>query len=645
MLDANKVKLSPTRFQKVAAKATLRAMSANLPDSVVDPLTGIQYFKDAADTTSADNGYGIIVTTGGTRYKADDAFMNVSRFGAKGDGVTDDSVAFQLAFNYAKAYGSTILMGPKTYVIGTQLDYITGTSIFTPGLRLEGAGEYRTKLLTKDLVGSVINIDGRGAGTYNHASGGRVSGFDIKSMAGHVGATHGITLNATYHTLIEQMNIDELGGDALRVIAMGSGDLATNEFLTLRNIYIRYCLGWGLKCFSASNQSVAWAEGIAEGVIIVGCQTGGIYAAGIQQVNFTYGACAANLGRNFVISGDGVTNGPLNIENYEIGNLSINAPMLEIERATNLVLTGCRFINNGNELSTNAILVGGGSNALVAGLEIIKPWIVQSRAANTTYEFLKFAPGYTPFMEGVRFDSPRIQELAAGKIVSTATKNKLRRYVAGGVDVVPLAKSVVSTANNLASYTPDGTANVVILNYTALTTTQITAPSYTPKDGEQQVFILRNNGGIGTAVFDTSNYRIDPDNLIRTPTQIYTNVTVLFVYNSLSNDWHIVAPATLREEITINMNDAGIPNPYNFTPDPRKDYRFNLNAVKTLNITAPSEGKKYQEFNMVFWNLDGVAHVVNIAGYNCPSTITIPTTQYQAVVANCKYITSNWYKS
>lgn len=93
------------------------------------------YWHDASDTTSADNGGRIIVTTGGKRWKFI-GFPTVETYGAYADGVHDDADAFKRCI---QAEGTIRFPGAK-YIIGSPLQPVRSQQIF------QGNGE--TKLST-----------------------------------------------------------------------------------------------------------------------------------------------------------------------------------------------------------------------------------------------------------------------------------------------------------------------------------------------------------------------------------------------------------------------------------------------------------------------------------------------------------------
>ncbi|MCJ7796541.1 MAG: S-layer homology domain-containing protein, partial [Thermoleophilia bacterium] len=71
---------------------------------------------------------------------------DVRYFGAKGDGVTDDAAAFQAALSAAPA-GSTVVVPPATYRIGSTVDLKSGVTLSGPGATLYMPGQSSTTAL------------------------------------------------------------------------------------------------------------------------------------------------------------------------------------------------------------------------------------------------------------------------------------------------------------------------------------------------------------------------------------------------------------------------------------------------------------------------------------------------------------------
>lgn len=86
---------------------------------------GVDYQLDPADTVSVDNGGTILVNpVDGGRWKASSLpYYNPRQFGCTGDGVTDDTVAFQNCINAAIAAGVEIRIPSGVYHITSTLNF------------------------------------------------------------------------------------------------------------------------------------------------------------------------------------------------------------------------------------------------------------------------------------------------------------------------------------------------------------------------------------------------------------------------------------------------------------------------------------------------------------------------------------------
>lgn len=107
---------------------------------ITDPGIAGFFYYDAADTTSADNGGTIIVSSNGKRWKRlFEGAVNVKWFGAKGDGassVSVDSVALPLALYYQRSTGRRLFFPKGNYVYDgptITLNYTFSQSLFWEG--------------------------------------------------------------------------------------------------------------------------------------------------------------------------------------------------------------------------------------------------------------------------------------------------------------------------------------------------------------------------------------------------------------------------------------------------------------------------------------------------------------------------------
>jgi hypothetical protein len=112
---------------------------------------GGAYYYDSTDTTTADNGGTVIVAADGGRWKLEyESWVNARQFGAKGDGVADDTAALQAAIAYVS----------NTY------NRIVSTSPWGGTCRLLiPAGYY--KLTDSIIVNSKVAVEGEGQSEYS----------------------------------------------------------------------------------------------------------------------------------------------------------------------------------------------------------------------------------------------------------------------------------------------------------------------------------------------------------------------------------------------------------------------------------------------------------------------------------------------
>ncbi|MPR36626.1 hypothetical protein [Salmonirosea aquatica] len=625
-----------------ATSAALRLGLVGTPEIVIlYDKQGYTFRKDVTNAMNDDSA--MVIRYGNIRYVRITNHLEAEFWGAIGNGTADDATPLQRALNWAKLYGLPIQLKKATYKITKGLVYVTGTENWTQGLVLNGYGTEMTKIVPVGFTGPALKMDGRGTGAIYHVTGSLISNFSINRSPGDNSIIHGIELNATYHTKVRNVDINELKGDGIRIFANGSGDLATNEFLTLENMYIRYCGGWGMNVRASTAGTVPWAEGVADGVLTIGCVKG-MYLEGLQQVHLKYGACVASVDSNMVFSDRAITSGPVNLESYEIGNVYHDIPMLVLGRVINMQISMCRFINNPDESATTAILATHNTNSLLKNVIIEQPWIVQSDSTNPNYRFLRFQSGFVNYQSGLSLLRINVGNLADGKIIDDADYHFLREYTDNeGRSII--SPPLVEPLNQLnpTSVTPSGGQRIILLSYDAdvASPTTINLPTWTPQSGERITFIARNVGGVGTLNF-AGEYWLGGTNSRQLDNLLYSHQTYTFVYHKLAGTWFledVLKPTPAIQQLT---------NPPTITPSVGKNIRAAYDATTSTTIANPAgTPKEGDTFSIGIWNTSGPGVTATFTlgnAYNSPGTIEFPTVQYQGYILKFEYLGGYWWR-
>src|SRR4030095_11683 len=166
-------------------------------------------------------------------------------FGAKGDGLSDDTAAIQRAI--VAAAGRPILVPSGTYVITSSLTHRT-TTTDAPGLQLSGAGMMQTVFDNRVPGGPLLSIDGSvTAGTFQ--KGGWLHDFSITTTT-TPRTSHGIEIKGSWFYTLERLRVARLTGDGIRLTST-LGDLDAPAYVTIRQNEIRSNLGVGINFNSA----------------------------------------------------------------------------------------------------------------------------------------------------------------------------------------------------------------------------------------------------------------------------------------------------------------------------------------------------------------------------------------------------------
>lgn len=123
---------------------------------------GATFYLDTADTTSADNGGSIIVATDGGRWKMGKAqTYSVRQFGAKGDGTTDDTTAFQAFATWLCIDGKRGYIPGGKYRLTQRVQFHNTCELFGDGWKdvRDMTGPTTRDWTQAQIVGTIIYAD------------------------------------------------------------------------------------------------------------------------------------------------------------------------------------------------------------------------------------------------------------------------------------------------------------------------------------------------------------------------------------------------------------------------------------------------------------------------------------------------------
>lgn len=224
--------------------------------------TDLNFLQDLANDTDPTKGAALVGYSGRTVADSLNDFVNVKRFGAVGDGVTDDTAAFLAAIAYldngTETKGGTILVPRGQYKINQKLQFDGVDSVTNYYIR--GDGMLNTFL---DFSGCPPNTDSI------YFNGGSQVGVSDIMITGST--RHGLVLNDQTTSFV--------------------------SFAEIRNVRVQYCQGYGV--YSLHSYLV-----LMESVFATSNTGGGVNFAGNHTSIITNKVYTANnVGTGFRING------------------------------------------------------------------------------------------------------------------------------------------------------------------------------------------------------------------------------------------------------------------------------------------------------------------------------------------------------
>ncbi len=293
-------------------------------------------------------------------------FVNVRLYGAKGDGVTDDTTALQNAVNAAS--GRTILIPAGTYILS---DTITIPRTEN-GIRITGSGSRATVLKNQTRTGAPIIEIEQGADGSPAVPG--IRGCVIEHMriiGGSTGGGNGIDVGYRFGGVqLNDLYLTSIGGDGINAVSGNAVDITCN------NVEVNTCYGIGFNFTAAAtintlSMNCCYANTCTDGFKIAGVAAATLVAC-MADNNSLYG---------YRLAGSVTLVGCTAENNSGYGFAAVGAG--------NLTWIGCHVHNQANgyaNLASNRLMLIGCTESHSAGFNPGAILSLNSSATGATYK-------------------------------------------------------------------------------------------------------------------------------------------------------------------------------------------------------------------------------------------------------------------
>ena len=307
----------------------------------------------------------------GSAAPSNQGWYNVKDYGAKGDGVTDDTDAIQAAYADAASTGGWLYFPHGTYLLRSQILLCENTINSSRAVYIQGAGQYATTILWSptDLTQDCIRFDP--LDTSNAYFCGGVEGLTIVNQGSCTGA--GVHIRSGFRTFVKDVYSRSFTlGTGIRVSAYGD-EGGFSQHVLIRDCATQEC-GVGIDFANTGEMTVHklslngnavngiireathlnWYDGLLQGagalelrpayqnalkITITGLH---VEEAGVSACFKAYAPIAGGFGGNLAISNianaSGVTLIDADTYNLEIGRMMGGGEAQLVLRARNCTL-------------------------------------------------------------------------------------------------------------------------------------------------------------------------------------------------------------------------------------------------------------------------------------------------------------------